>query len=231
MDYSYEPTRISPRARCHQHTQGTERPCLATGAPTLLMAQDPMEPPWPPDPHAGVLWQGQSPGPHSVPGHGCCQARPTSNPVTVALPGNCSEPWPADWLPGLSMDLPHHREVSWFLVGPICTPVPLTFLCVGHLWAPRGWHRELHSFWHSSCWMMCKFLTACEHFKFPSYLSRQNRSIISWVVIRFSLSDYIQASQISWQASFAETHLYGIHSDRKEDLFFFFILFVWFFLF
>lgn len=64
---------------------------------------------------------------------------------------------------------------SWLDLAPICMSVPLTFLC--EPWGARQWHRELHSFWHLSCWIMCKVLTACEHLKFPSYLFHQNRAL------------------------------------------------------
>lgn len=165
--------------------------------------------------HTVRLWQGRSPGPHSVPAMGAA-SQAHVQPCHCALPGHCSYPGQQIDL----RDLPHPHEGSWFWAGPgphflIC---PLTLPCVWQPWAARHWHRELHSFWHPSCWIMCEVLSACEHLKLPSYLFHQNRSIISRVVIRLSLSDYIWASQSTSQASFVETYLHGSHSGRKNYL-------------
>lgn len=184
----------------------------------LLHGRTPWQPPWPPAPHTVMLQQGRPQVP-TVPAMG------------AAKPGPCSalSQWPslaAALVPGQQIDflawartclITTRFPASWLELAPFCISVPLTFLC--EPWAARHWHRELHSFWNPNCWIMGKVLTACEHLKFPSYLFHQNRSVIPWVVsVRFSLSGCILTSQITCWASVAETHLYGIHSLRKEDL-------------
>lgn len=192
------------------------QPCLATGAHPLLLAQHPMAAPMVPHPRRHC--DRNSP---QVPQRVLALGVPS---LALVQPWHCGPAWQSLWTLA-------SRLTSWPEHGPASSPwgslalgwtwlssVPLTFLRVGQPWAARPWLRGLHSFWHPSCWMMCKVWTTCEHLKFPSYLFLQNRSIFSWVVVIFSLSDYIWASEITCQTSFVETHLYGIHLDRKEDL-------------
>lgn len=194
------------------------------GSSTLLMAQGPMAAPC-----------------HQPPTRWCCGRASLQIPPTACPAMGASRPGPRPtlslWLclaialsPGQQSDFlawPWTCLMTLRFPGFSVGPGPHLYICPTHLpvcggqpWAARDWHRELHSSWHPSCWMMCKVLTSCEHLKFPSYLFHQNRSIISGVLVRFSLIDYIQASQITCQAVFIETHLYGIHLDRNYDFFF-----------
>lgn len=194
---------------------GTPSPAWPLGLTPCSWPNTPWQPPWSPTPGDAVT--GTVPRSHRV-----LALRVPS--LALVQPWHCGPAWQSPWT--LASKL-----TSWPKHGPASSPwgslalgwtwfssVPLTFLRVGQPWAARPWLRVLHSFWHPSCWMMCKVWTTCEHLKFPSYLFLQNRSIFSWVIVIFSLSDYIWASEITCQASFVETHLYGIHLDRKEDL-------------